>query len=111
MLFPDDGQSDDASPHIPRPRELRELPIHLSARTGRSIDVDPAKNNDLGTRMRQLEMLCARNRIRQDFAKQRFHERPGMKRKRLKSSRWRARFKGEFKKVVARVQQVRKKGW
>jgi len=95
----------------PRPRVLRELPIHLSARTGRSIDVDPSKNNDLGTRLRQLEMLCTRNRVRADFAKQRFHERPGMKRKRLASSRWRTRFKNEFKKTVHRVQQLRKKGW
>jgi hypothetical protein len=112
LLFPDDGQDlSHLDNPLPRERILTELPIHLTARTGRTIDVDPGKNNDLGTRMRQLDMLCARNSIRADFNKQRFHERPGMKRKRLKSQRWRIRFKNEFKKTVMRVQQLRKKGW
>jgi small subunit ribosomal protein MRP21 len=112
LLFPDNGLgSSDVDATLPKQRVLTELPIHLTPRTGRSIDVDPGKNNDLGTRMRQLDMLCARNQIRSDFAKQRFHERGGMKRKRLKSQRWRIRFKNEFRKTVLRVQQLRKKGW
>jgi len=114
MLFPDIKDADEDSTSLApktRPRVLQELPIHLSARTGRTIDVDPLKTNDLGRAMRQLEMLCNRNRIRQDFGRQRFHERGGLKRKRLKSSRWRARFKMGFRTAVDRVQELRKQGW
>lgn len=111
LQFPDHvGETADA-PRLPLQRVLTELPIRLSARTGRTIEVDPGKNNDLGTKMKQLDMLCARNKIRADFAKQRFHERGGMKRKRLKSERWRLRFKNEFRKTVLRVQELRRKGW
>ena len=109
--FPEDTKAADAGLELPRERVLTELPIHLTARTGRTIDVDPGKNNDLGTRLRQLDMLVARNQIRADFSKQRYHERGGMKRKRLKSQRWRIRFKNQFKKTVFRVQELRKKGW
>jgi ribosomal protein S21 len=112
LLFPDDGQgSTYADNPLPKERVLTELPIRLTARTGRTFDVDPGKNKDLGVRLRQLEMLCSRNKIKNDFNKQRFHERPGLKRKRLKSQRWRIRFKNEFKKTVSRVVDLRKKGW
>lgn len=109
-MFPDSDQSTQIAT-LPRERILTELPIHLSARSGRTLDVDPGKANDLGAKMRQLDGLVARNRIRNDFQKQRYHERGGMKRKRLKSERWRTRFKNEFRKTVLRVQALRKKGW
>lgn len=110
LMFPENDQSTQVAT-LPRERVLTELPIHLNARTGRTIDVDPGKATDLGIKMRQLDGLVARNRIRADFNKQKFHERGGMKRKRLKSERWRARFSTEFRKIVLRVQALRKKGW
>lgn len=110
LMFPDSDQSTQIAT-LPRERILTELPIHLSARSGRTLDVDPGKANDLGAKMRQLDGLVARNRIRNDFQKQRYHERGGMKRKRLKSERWRTRLKNEFRKTVLRVQALRKKGW
>jgi hypothetical protein len=53
-----------------RPRVLHELNIHLGPGTGRTFEVDEKSPTDLGLRLRQLEMLVARNRIRADtFAK------------------------------------------
>ena len=86
-------------------------PVRLDAFVGRSEDVDPLKGVDLGKAIRKLEMKCAYNNVRQDSNKQRFHERPGLKRKRLKSERWRKRFRQGFKAVVSKVQQMRMKGW
>jgi len=113
MMFPEpQGSLGGASTAAPaKPRVLRELPIHLSARTGRTIAVDLNKQGDLGGKLRQLEILVARNRIRGEFNKQKFHERPGLKRKRLASERWRKRFRQGFNRVVMRVQELRKKGW
>jgi small subunit ribosomal protein MRP21 len=94
-----------------RPRVLHELNIHLSPGTGRTIEVDENNPTDLGLRLRQLEMLVARNKIRLDIRRQKFHERGGLKRKRLASERWRRRFRTGFNKTVTRVQELRRKGW
>lgn len=78
---------------------------------GRTIEVVPERGVDFGRALRNLNIFCAVNRIRQDVARQRFHERPGMKRKRLKSERWRKMFKESFKATVMRVSEMRRKGW
>ncbi|OCL03122.1 hypothetical protein AOQ84DRAFT_303437 [Glonium stellatum] len=83
----------------------------LDASTGRSIDLDPSKGRDLVRGLAQLNSLISRNKVRADFNKQRFHERPGLKRKRLKSQRWRKRFKEGFREVVGRVSALTRKGW
>ena len=66
---------------------------------------------DLGRALRQMEMKLAINSVRADFNRQRFHERAGLKRKRLKSQRWRKRFKQGFRAVVAKVDDMRRRGW
>ena len=86
-------------------------PVRLDAFVGRSENVNPLKGIDLGTAVRKLEIKCAYNNVRRDFIKQRFHERPGLKRKRLKRERWRKRFKEGFKAVVLKVKKMRKQGW
>lgn len=73
--------------------------------------MNTARGMDVGRAFRQLEILCARNSVRRDFMRQRFHERPGLKRKRLKSERWRKNFKANFKGIVGVVQKMRKQGW
>lgn len=78
---------------------------------GRTIEVIPEKGVDLGRALKNLEVSCAVNRVRQDVMRQRFHERPGMKRKRLKSERWRKLFKESFRATVMRVKEMRRKGW
>ena len=95
----------------PMPQKLDQPPMRLGPRVGRSIDIDSKKDIDPAKGFRQLDMLCGRNRIRADFMKQRFHERAGLKRKRLKRERWRKRFKVAFQATVSRVQELRRKGW
>ena len=78
---------------------------------GRTIELDPSKGMDFGRGLRQLGMLCTQNNVRGDLMSQRFHERPGMKRKRLKQQRWRKLFKSGFAATVGRVKEMRRKGW
>ncbi|KAI4194013.1 MAG: hypothetical protein LQ350_008038, partial [Teloschistes chrysophthalmus] len=78
---------------------------------GRTVEVAPERGLDLGRAIRSLEIECSVNRVRDDRARQRFHERGGLKRKRLKSLRWRRNFKQGFKAVVAKVKAMRRKGW
>ena len=85
--------------------------IRLGPTLGRTVEVNDRKKMDLGRAFRMLEIRCSQNGVRRDFNKQRFHERPGMRRKRLKSERWRARFKTNFKQVIRRVDEMRRKGW
>nr|POE87880.1 37s ribosomal protein mrp21, mitochondrial [Quercus suber] len=87
------------------------LPFKLGPSVGRMIPVDAARNMDIGRAFRQLEIVCNRNKVKQDFMKQRFHERPGLKRKRLKTVRWRRRFKEGFKGIVKKVMGMKKQGW
>ncbi|MCJ1384043.1 hypothetical protein MMC17_007159 [Xylographa soralifera] len=86
-------------------------PIRLDAFIGRSEEVDPDRGLDLGRALKKLEVKCSYNNVRGDVQRQRFHERPGLKRKRLKSERWRKRFKEGFQAVVAKVQDMRNRGW
>lgn len=58
----------------------------------------------LGTRM-------SHNRVKHEFNKQRFHERGGLRRKRLRMERWRVRFKDGFKATCSRVRVLAKQGW
>ena len=83
--------------------------MRLRPSTGRTIQ---RTNKVTAERAFQsLHRLMAQNKVRADFNMQRFHERPGLKRKRLKSQRWRKRFKVGFQAVVKRVTELRKQGW
>ncbi|MCJ1314977.1 hypothetical protein MMC15_000291 [Xylographa vitiligo] len=101
------GQGVDFVPAIP----AVPPPIRLDAFIGRSEEVDPDRGLDLGRALKKLEVKCSYNNVRGDVQRQRFHERPGLKRKRLKSERWRKRFKEGFQAVVAKVQDMRNRGW
>ena len=103
----------DVSTTVSQRRNLPSIPppVRLDAFVGRTEDVDPAKGVDLGTGLRRLDIKIAINSIKKDVFRQRFHERAGMKRKRLKSTRWRKRFKEGFRAVVAKVEDMRRRGW
>lgn len=105
--------SSDVTTQLPPTLSIAEKSKYprLDASTGRSIDLDPSRGRDLVRGLGQLNSLLARNKVRADFNKQRFHERPGLKRKRLKSQRWRKRFKEGFREVVGRVSALTRKGW
>jgi hypothetical protein len=83
----------------------------LNPTYGRAVELDASRGRDLVRGIGMLGSLMARNRVRHDMMKQRFHERGGLKRKRLNSERWRARFKKGFTDVTARVSELTRKGW
>jgi len=87
-------------------RQIRSRPS-----VGRTVEINAERGMDFGKALRNLEIQCAVNKVRQDLARQRFHERPGMKRKRLKSERWRKLFRESFRATVGRVKEMRRKGW
>lgn len=83
----------------------------LNPTYGRTVELDASKGRDLVRGIGMLGSLMARNKIRHEMMKQRFHERGGLKRKRLASERWRARFKKGFGDVTRRVSELTGKGW
>lgn len=98
------------SPAVPLEPETQVYP-RLNPTFGRTVDLKPESGRDLVRGIGMLSSLVSRNRIRSDMMKQRFHERPGLKRKRLKSERWRALFRKGFQKVTGRVSELTRKGW
>lgn len=91
-----------------RPAPTRP-PLRLVPRTGRTVHV--GKSVDVARSFKILSVQIAQNQLRRDFQSQRFHERAGLKRKRLRSERWQKRFKKGFKACVARVKELTKQGW
>lgn len=85
------------------------VPLKLGPSTGRSVHV--GAGIDVGRGFRLLEQSCARNGVRRDANMQRFHERGGLKRKRLRRERWRRKFLEGFKATVGRVKQLKNQGW
>lgn len=84
------------------------IPMKLIPATGRTINVS---RSDLPGAIRQMEILVGRNSVRKDFQAQRYHERGGLKRKRLRRERWRRNFKTGFKATIERVLELKKQGW
>lgn len=96
-----------ASPDM-RPQQPR-IPIRAVPSTGRTVHVSGGVNA-----ARAFQMLNQRvigNRVQNIANRQRFHERPGLKKKRLRMSRWRSRFKTGFRSTVVRVQELVRQGW
>lgn len=97
------------SPVNQAPRSTRTVRSRPSV--GRTIELDPSKGLDFARGLNLLGATIATNRVRGDRTKQRYHERPGLKRKRLKSERWRRNFKKGFDATVQRVKQMKAQGW
>ncbi|KAM3065483.1 hypothetical protein ACMFMG_011630 [Clarireedia jacksonii] len=94
---------------LARPPMPVQQPLRLTPSTGRTFEIGPTM--DLSRAVRMLEISCSQNKVRQDLNKQRFHERPGLRRKRLARERWRRKFMEGFKGVVGRVKQLKNQGW
>lgn len=58
-----------------------------------------------------VNVMCTRNRVAADFQKQRFHERPGLKKKRLAMLSWRRKFRTGMQATVKRVKTLSAQGW
>lgn len=85
------------------------VPIRAVPSTGRTVHVSGPINPARAFAM--LNQRCTQNRLATIANQQRFHERPGLKRKRLHRTRWRARFKKGFHATVVRVQELVRQGW
>ena len=77
--------------------------------TGRTVFV--RKSLNLTVALKLLGRIIKDNQLRKLQRLQRFHERPGLKRKRLASERWKTRFKKGFKAACQRVQELNRQGW
>jgi len=93
----------------PSPQKSIKHPMRLTPSTGRTVSI--SERIDVGRGFRLLEQSCARNKVRADFNYQRFHERGGLKRKRLRRERWRKRFFEGFKATIGRVRELTRQGW
>lgn len=112
MLSPEGLAANVAQPAKPvMIPESKKVYPRLNASYGRVVELDETRGRDLVRGISMLGSLMTRNKVRSDFNKQKFHERPGLKRKRLNSERWRARFKLGFKQVTSRVTELTRKGW
>ncbi|KAJ3943217.1 uncharacterized protein N0V96_007452 [Colletotrichum fioriniae] len=87
------------------PTSKQEPDLRTRPQTGRTVHL--TSKTDLAKALKLLDFNCRKNKIKRQFQLQKFHERPGKKRKRQKSERWRARFKEGFKATVARVMELK----
>lgn len=87
------------------------LPVRLGTSLGRSVDIKTDKGIDLSRALKKLDTALRQNAVMVDFHKQRFYERPGIKRKRLASQRWRQHFKKGFQGLVYNVARMKRQGW
>ena len=98
----------DAINYIPpKPRATRTIRSH--PRLGRAIEIQ--SRTDLARGFDLLHRLVRSNNIKFDQRRQRYHERPGIKRKRLRRQRWRARFKQNFHNAVEKIKKMKRMGW
>lgn len=93
----------------PNKRKLRLRPV-----VGRTIDFDTLKDQrgkDLASGLMRLNAMCRNNAVKQESNRQRFHERPGLKRKRQKTERWVRGFRVGFQATCKRVMELAKQVW
>ncbi|CAK7214400.1 hypothetical protein SBRCBS47491_002130 [Sporothrix bragantina] len=83
--------------------------ITLGPITGRTVHV--GGQTDAANAFLMLNIMVRRNQVAQDFQRQRFHERPGKKRKRLASEWWRRKFRRGFIATVDRAKELARQGW
>ncbi|KAG6993896.1 hypothetical protein G7Y79_00049g084560 [Physcia stellaris] len=95
-----------AQQKFPAPRNTATIKSRPSL--GRTVNVTTA---GVARALQVLAREVRDNNVRADQKRQRFHERAGLKRKRLKSERWRKRFQIAFRATVQKVQEMRRKGW
>lgn len=95
-----------ASSTAAAPIQHLDVKPKMGPTAGRSVLV----TTDVSQALMRLRSILSQNKVRQDFHMQKFHERPGLKRKRLASERHRRRFKEGFKRMVSIVLDMKKKG-
>ncbi|ROW02146.1 hypothetical protein VSDG_02377 [Cytospora chrysosperma] len=108
---PRPAADDFAAAHQHKKESIMDVKLRLRPSIGRTVHCGKGGKVDLARGLQLLNSEVRRNRISQDLIRQRFHERPGLKRKRLRRERWRARFKDGFKATCTRVRELARQGW
>ncbi|TGZ83145.1 hypothetical protein EX30DRAFT_394378 [Ascodesmis nigricans] len=100
------GSQISAAPSMaPVPHIEQKLP-KMGPSAGRSIMV----TQGLPQAFMKLNYVLRENNVKGMVKAAKEHERPGLKRKRLKRQRWRARFKEGFKRMVQTALKMKKMG-
>ncbi|KAI9795048.1 MAG: hypothetical protein M1816_000070 [Peltula sp. TS41687] len=92
-------------------RRVELPPLRLGPSLGRSVSIEHTGGMELTRGLNLLKAKISQNQIKNDQMRQRFYERPGLKRKRLRSQRWRRKFMVGFRAMVGQVQHMRRQGW
>lgn len=85
------------------------LPPKMGPTAGRTVLV--AEAGGIQAALTRLNFIMRKNKVWEDVRRQKFHERPGLKRKRLKSSRHRQRFAKAFRNMVGTILEMKGKGY
>lgn len=88
---------------------FREPELRTRPPTGRTVHL--AGSTDLPRALKALDAHVRKNKIKRLWQLQKRHERPGLKRKRLKTERFAKRFREGFVATVKRVQELTNQGW
>ncbi|KAL1906543.1 hypothetical protein Sste5344_007711 [Sporothrix stenoceras] len=83
--------------------------IFLGPRTGRTVHV--GGRIDASQAFALVGVMCYRNNVSGDFQKQKWHERPGLRRKRVRVQSRAAVYKRNKRATVERVQKLVRMGW
>ncbi|KUI68300.1 hypothetical protein VM1G_04606 [Cytospora mali] len=108
---PRPAADDFAAAHQHKKESVMDIKLRLRPSIGRTVHCGKGSRVDLARGLQMLNVQVRRNKVSQDLMRQRFHERPGLKRKRLRRERWRARFKDGFKATCGRVRELARQGW
>lgn len=90
-------------------KKSRELPFPLKPEAGKTTYV--SHRTDVNQAFRLCNVTLSLNRTRNLWFKQRFHERPGLRRKRLATQTWRRKFRTCMVTTVKRVKELTRQGW
>lgn len=83
--------------------------LRLSPSIGKTVEV--TGSTDLTRAFQRMEMICTRNQVRKDVARQRYHVRRGQLKKNNRIARWRKLFNEGFLAECGRVRRMRRQGW
>jgi hypothetical protein len=68
-------------------------------------------SNAVTAALRRMKRLVHASEMRKKLFSERAHERPGLRRKRLRMVRWRRRFAGDFNRICQRANKLAAQGW
>ncbi|KAK0645701.1 hypothetical protein B0T16DRAFT_145591 [Cercophora newfieldiana] len=90
-------------------RASKEVTLRLDTTLGRNVNV--TRTMPVEKALQRLAGSVSRNRVFQEWRSRKFHERPALKRKRLRRERSEARFAQSVRAAITRTMELRQMGW